>query len=740
MNNWNTICYSETESATVGSDTVSGSSTSIETSFNSNTLTSHESSLSMNYSILPSYQMHQSIVAKQVALQHDQLFPVPSYNLIPRTLPEFQEEEVNAAIYGLNSTLPASSSTGLSSSSSIGVMSSNQTSYFSSSYSASELTSLSSYDDLESTVPSAFTSSSSTSSNEKILDIHHKLKSKTNSSLSMSMHFTKNTGKLGVMPTFIDANTYEYTTGDHIHGFVIVENTSHIPIPFSTFYVLFEGNILNHSGIFSPRKKVTNTNNFLQSIDLCASSSYDNEGCSVIDPIDNSSLTFGENQLLYPGIKYKRFFSFKVPQHLLDSNCNQETLNCHHQLPPSLDGETTYNLSFINTSLGYSIQAKFVAPDYESNEYITLDYIESNIRIVPLKTSYSNDNNHKIHMTYQVENLKSRLEEKIRQGKELRGLLPPSDIDIKYEYSQDSSNEKGFNEFMNSTSNTGFHESTIAHFKKSSFGSAIKQLGSLSISIPVYKQSISYIPPLAYRTGQVSTADLDSWNIHIPIHLRYESQGDITKNKLPEITNISASLVTFSIMSDNYPIPIEFDHDMLFNNDTGEEFDALVQGPFQNLYRGLVEQARALEQDQFTVESQLLEDVRSLSSLRIKKNVLDIEDIKVYSSSKLGSNGIPWTTVNKDTLEKKCNISLGLSNCSPQDRRMKDLQVSLNLTSSQTRKSMSKQSQPAYDKYAIIPEYQNCFSGRLYYLQVNLLILNGEIITTKIPLSVEKRS
>ena len=68
---------------------------------------------------------------------------------------------------------------------------------------------------------------------------------------------------------------------------------------------------------------------------------------NIIDPIDGSALCFKKEKIIFPGITYKRFFTFRIPNNLLDSECNDHALSKHVELPRQwdcLDGKLPISL------------------------------------------------------------------------------------------------------------------------------------------------------------------------------------------------------------------------------------------------------------------------------------------------------------------------------------------------------------------------------------------------------------
>lgn len=129
----------------------------------------------------------------------------------------------------------------------------------------------------------------------------------------------------------------EYTSGDTIHGYCVIENKSNEPIKFEMFYVTLEA----YTSVIDKKKSTRTVKRFLRMVDLSASWSYTNIDiasgfrykCRAKD-FDDAILGLNNNRILEPGIKYKKFFVFKFPKQLLDTTCKQEHFS-HCLLPPS---------------------------------------------------------------------------------------------------------------------------------------------------------------------------------------------------------------------------------------------------------------------------------------------------------------------------------------------------------------------------------------------------------------------
>ncbi|SMN22035.1 similar to Saccharomyces cerevisiae YMR275C BUL1 Ubiquitin-binding component of the Rsp5p E3-ubiquitin ligase complex [Maudiozyma saulgeensis] len=206
----------------------------------------------------------------------------------------------------------------------------------------------------------------------------------------------------------------EYTTGDVIHGYCVVENKSTEPLKFEMFYVTLEAYI----SLIDRQKGKRTVKRFLRMVDLSASWSYGNiltgSGFRLIpnqEDFDHSFVGLPNRRILEPGVKHKKFFMFKFPKQLLDVTCKQEHF-AHCLLPPSFGIDKyrnnckysgikvnsvlgcghlgckgspilTYDLVDENVSINYTIDARIVGKDQMSKQLNIMKEKEYNIRYIP---------------------------------------------------------------------------------------------------------------------------------------------------------------------------------------------------------------------------------------------------------------------------------------------------------------------------------------------------------------------
>lgn len=206
----------------------------------------------------------------------------------------------------------------------------------------------------------------------------------------------------------------EYTSGEIIHGYCVLENKSAHPLKFEMFYVTLEGYI----SVVDKQKGKRTLKRFLRMVDLAASWSYTHIDVSSgvkfvpgdID-FDDAVMGLNNNRVLEPGRKYKKFFVFKLPNQLLDVACKHEQFS-HCLLPPSFGIDKyrngckyanikvngilgcghlgikgspilTSDLADDSLSINYTIDARLVGKDKKTQKLNIMKEHEYNLRVIP---------------------------------------------------------------------------------------------------------------------------------------------------------------------------------------------------------------------------------------------------------------------------------------------------------------------------------------------------------------------
>lgn len=236
---------------------------------------------------------------------------------------------------------------------------------------------------------------------------------KMNCSVEIEIRVTKHPS----LPPLKSENEYmlkEYTSGDTVHGYCVIENKSNQPVKFEMLYVTLEGYI----SVVDKQKGKRTVKRFLRMVDLSASWSYTNIELGTglkykswgIDS-DNSILGLNNDRILEPGVKHKKFFVFKFPTQLLDTTCKHEIFS-HCLLPPSLGIDkyknhckyaaidinntlgcghlaskgspiVTYDMAGSDISINYTVDARIVGKDPKIQKLSLIKESEYNIRFIP---------------------------------------------------------------------------------------------------------------------------------------------------------------------------------------------------------------------------------------------------------------------------------------------------------------------------------------------------------------------
>lgn len=305
--------------------------------------------------ILPSYQMYQSTISKNLTPTTEDLrtdppgydfLPKPNANHYSRSI-DLQENELSLSPINSQATgelYPASSSSASATASA----------------SATPTAPVDPFGMppllyLEASAADTADESTASRWEDSILANAHKLKRLTSinkelsKSLKIQIVLTEKVGKVGVVPTIIDPQQLELKQNDNVFGYVLVTNTTSEDVPFDAFPVVLEGCMTidqeSNSILAQPVAKVVK---FLTMFDFNASWTdanlvrFQSEKVNPyvatvqVDPVDGTYTYLNERRVFKPNITYKKFFSFKLPEKLLEVTCETHGLVKHLQIPPTL--------------------------------------------------------------------------------------------------------------------------------------------------------------------------------------------------------------------------------------------------------------------------------------------------------------------------------------------------------------------------------------------------------------------
>lgn len=596
--------------------------------------------------------------------------------------------------------------------------------------------------------------------------------------LQIETFVTKEVCQKGIKPEIIDPSLQEFKQGDFIHGYVNFLNTSDVPISFEMVYVVFEGVIVtleNKNGyIDTERRRITFK--FLNMLDLFASWSFSNidrlvtdngdpyDWCEgETDPIDNTLLAMDLQRLFMPGITYKRFFTFRIPEKLLDDACEFHDISSHTEVPPTLGAPRfsippsqllaskdfqIKDLGLVDTSISYSVNARVIgkASDYKYNtpkdQYVVANEDSRSIRVVPKISpliSYNRaimDQESELFYKAFVDSVR----EKISLGQELIQLPSEKRLDFisltptssrnsqraKTRQLYDIADRAMKNSLKNnSKSETESSYRYLGAYKKKTLTGLSKVLGIISLSTPKKQYKIDYIPPLKYQTKTSYKSRID-----IPMELSYYIEGD--SKSLPEVKSIHAELIVLTLRTQKHFIPLNISHDMCFSDeeiDTKKKdaatFDTIVVNQFKDYLKDITHLIKKIGNDLIRLETQLFRDIKSLATTTSKYKHLVINDsnIQIVSKSETGHgvynklNSMPWK---QETIQEKKTL------------HTKKFELQLDLRDYQV-----KGSERQNEQLTLVPSFQTCILARLYYTRVILKLTNGDSLFVHVPVIIE---
>lgn len=518
--------------------------------------------------------------------------------------------------------------------------------------------------------------------------------------------------------TKLRAKKLEYSQNDIVCGYVLIENISTIPIPFEIFYVSLQGSFESTEKILGLQSK----EKFLEMIDLGAS--YDNtfntksEDTEVFATIDDDSLP----KSIAPKRVCKRFFSFKIPNHLLENSCMHDC-SAHIELPPTL------GVKNVEASINYSIEAIIVGKHsmyclFDKNRtsstsfpdrYIVLKEITKDLRIISVDSqAFGCSSGTVSYETLQDDidfNLNSLADLESDNQTNFKRAKPKFAYHVYNSISllglevceTDSTDQK--------KSQKSYYQPDVANIKitchypiKARIGSK-KTIENYVFTSPNVSYKIDYIKPPQYR--QYEPVQDGLWKFDIPFKLSNQSS-----NSAPTIKNVTAELVSLTILSKKSPIPVEINHTMVFENGHDLTFDDIVVKPMKRKLESLRGFARRMEPHSVRMSAAVIKDLETISNLTSICVVMDVNSVKVtpIPSSKVETEN--------ENLQGVYNISVDLTKSTIKYR---------------------KQRGTAYDLFCLVPSFQSCKLARLYFLKLKLECLNGFTINFKVPIEVKKK-
>ncbi|KAK6455598.1 Bul1 N terminus-domain-containing protein [Scheffersomyces xylosifermentans] len=531
-----------------------------------------------------------------------------------------------------------------------------------------------------------------------------------------------------------DSECKEYQQDSMVTGYMSIRNNSEEAIPFDMFYVSFEGcsTVLETRYTkYKKRKRPAHQHKFLEMIDFA--SSYNPE-------LFESQVFVDSGSALAPYKTYITKFSFKIPDHLLDSTCSHNSLSTHRQLPPSLGiplgGMLSVNdHAYTDTSISYRVVARFVGPGESygeivgQDEYVTLKSAFNYVRVVG-KSNVSPMGEKKSSSQQRYFDLMGSLKQKIEEGHELKRIqnreeqAPPE-----YEGDFVKSAKMMYAPVVPYIPELPTYEASLENHQlsvpisKKSFAGSGRTMGNINVYTPATEFVVNYITPKAFRHEEITSRDLDSWNLRIPITV---DLTDFEKGSKPHIKSIRTELVMVTLRSDECAIPFEFDADMVLgknkistsDNDEDRSYKNIIE-PMKSIAGQLYELCKEVGTESLKVEKSLAIDLRSICKLKEKCTIVTVNDVKVDTGKGIFSS----TSSRVHNWHSKCEGTTKFN-----------LMVNLAATS-----EIKRSRTGGFDEHCLLPTFQSCHFARLYYVRIRLEFSHNETcVYIKVPVVVAK--
>lgn len=609
---------------------------------------------------------------------------------------------------------------------------------------------------------------------ETILENAHKLKRLTSVNknvgklLHVTIHLTESIGKPGEPYTIIDPLSKEYKQGNSIFGFVLITNKSTFPIPFDMFSVQLEGVLSFGNSNSTIVDQAVETNTFLSMFDFNASwndafldrlkTENNNPRRNTIsqsfDARDGTYFHLDPKKVFQPGVTYKKYFAFVMPEKLLEDVCLSSLIK-HLQIPPTLGiskseiisslrhkwkgganskryASVTNDLSFADVSVSYAISAKIIgrADTYKelvgANQLVNLEgYVVANedylhIRVIPVTQSVFALNRAMIIQEAKLlyNSLLENVKQVLAQGKEISlGMLLQQVQEIENDmnlYPTPSSTELSKMRQMymaKKLDESKVYEIFYPIKKKLVFGTS-SVVGMLALSTPKKEYVMEYVSPTGYPNGTPSI-------LKIPIDIVYINNK---KSQPPELS-ISVELVALTLKSKKHPIPLVIHPDMLFENKNKgtspslDNFDVLTIKRFQNYavqVSKLMKDAPSLD-----IEPDMVRSIKGFAGLTSKYIHLKVQDVLFTS------DGTKYNSVNQAPWRKQVETK------DFEEKYVKQLVITANMGSLEVRPSR-------LTDFCLVPDFQNCMIARVYYLKIDVKMQSGEKLPLRVPIVLQR--
>ena len=588
--------------------------------------------------------------------------------------------------------------------------------------------------------------------------------------VKVQIAFTRDACTRGREPVHCDPLHRVFLQGDSIHGYVLLENHNSTPVLFDLFLVVFEGRLSVNLMEGDAKLRPVVFYKFLNMFDYAASwtPAHFDRLYSEVDVRDGTHVLF-TSKSLRPGVKYKRFFNFTVPDRLLDCVCGSHLIPRHCQLLPTLgldrktffptfrplhDGllkhsrtgsysapnlntsETTpadhahkssvkpmiKDFGFPGTSISYCVEALLVGKRsaYQklllpgTDEYVVIKEASAPVRVTSREMHMEDDEEDDSAIDRRFKSLCNHIERILSRG---RRLDSGATGDFKRTKSM---SERVTREEKAAQKPAGADFEVLMPCKKKSLTNP-KVLGMLCARFSRQENVVYVVPPTKFVASGPQRAPTTL--LAVPFSLKYTTSEDPKNAHPPDIKGFSAKLVVCTVRSNKFPIPVEFSQNMKFENTLllKDDFEKNVVhrfGKYLQELNGLISKHGLAQLD---VDQQLLMDIKCLANLRVKSDRIKI-GAECTGGAPQWQNGSLKGAQN-GSFRSHFRVELNLAALSGKDS---------------SKASPSKASlEDMRGSFCLVPSFESCHLVRFYYVCVELKLLNGDTFPLKIPIRIQ---
>ncbi|RKP29755.1 hypothetical protein METBISCDRAFT_17850 [Metschnikowia bicuspidata] len=587
--------------------------------------------------------------------------------------------------------------------------------------------------------PSFITWENSILANAHRLDRFSDLGKTKAAKVQVQIAFTMHACTRGREPVHCDPLYRVFLQGDSIHGYVLLENHNSTPVLFDMFLVVFEGRVSVNLMEGDAKLRPVVFYKFLNMFDYAASwtPAYFDRLSSEVDARDGTHVLFS-SQSLRPGVKYKRFFNFTVPDRLLDCVCGSHLIPRHCQLLPTLglDRKTflhtemtsadhahkpsvkpmIHDFGFPGTSISYCVEALLVGKRsaYQklllpgTDEYVVIKEASAPVRVISRDMHFMDDDDSAIDRRF--ESLCTHIERILSRGRRL-----DSGVTVDFMRSR-SISKHVYRDEKPAQKPAGADFEVLMPYKKKSLTNP-KVMGMLCARFSRQENVVYFVPPIKFVAAGPQRAPTTL--LAVPFSLKYTTSEDPKNAHPPDIKGFSAKLVVCTVRSNKYPIPVEFSQKMKFDNTLHlkDDFEKNVVHRFGEYLQELSGLISRHGLAQLNVDQQLLMDIKCLANLQVKS-----DRIKIGAEC---TGGAPqWQ-----------NGSLkGAQNGSFRSH----FRVELNLAALSGKESFKTSLEDMRGSFCLVPSFESCHLARFYFVCVELKLLNGDTFPLKIPIRIQR--